>query len=114
MMSAHSHRSNDTLFLACTRPVMIAGVTVEAMAFNIAITTSLFILLGSVAYASLGVAVHLLFRALVRHDHNMFRVLVAYLDLRSRTANIVFWGGASVSPLHGLPSRLKGRGLHHG
>ena len=34
--------SSDTLFLACTRPAMFAGVTVEAMGVNVFVTTLLF------------------------------------------------------------------------
>ncbi|WP_375692422.1 VirB3 family type IV secretion system protein, partial [Bartonella sp. AP4SXKL] len=30
-MKEHDKLTEDTLFLACTRPAMIAGVTVEAM-----------------------------------------------------------------------------------
>ncbi len=36
----------DTLFLACTRPAMIGGVTMEAMGINMIFTTILFIVAG--------------------------------------------------------------------
>ncbi|WP_259669901.1 MULTISPECIES: VirB3 family type IV secretion system protein [unclassified Rhizobium] len=49
---------------------MIAGVTMEAMGVNIMLTTILYITAGSIAYALVGVAFHVLFRALVKHDHN--------------------------------------------
>jgi len=89
----------DTLFLACTRPAMIAGVTMEAMGFNIMLTTILYITAGSIAYALVGVVFHFIFRALVKHDHNMFRLLVAWLETRGRSRNAAYWGGASLSPL---------------
>ncbi|MBX4971004.1 type IV secretory pathway VirB3-like protein [Rhizobium binae] len=62
---------DDTLFLACTRPAIIAGVTMEAMGVNIMLTTILYITVGSIAYALTGIVFHFLFRALVKHDHNM-------------------------------------------
>ncbi|ULR47568.1 VirB3 family type IV secretion system protein [Rhizobium sp. K102] len=61
----------DILFLACTRPAMIAGVTMEAMGVNIMLTTILYITAGSIAYALVGLVFHVVFRALVKHDHNI-------------------------------------------
>lgn len=89
----------DTLFIACTRPAMIAGVTVEAMGMNIMLTTILYIVAGSVAYALVGVVFHLVFRALVKHDHTMFRILLAWIETRGRSRNSAYWGGATLSPL---------------
>ena len=89
----------DTLFLACTRPAMIAGVTMEAMAINIMLTTILYIIAGSVAYTLIGIVFHLVFRALVKHDHNMFRILLAWIETRGRSRNTSYWGGTTLSPL---------------
>jgi type IV secretion system protein VirB3 len=89
----------DTLFLACTRPAMIAGVTVEAMGMNVILTTVVYILAGSIAYALVGVAFHLVFKALVKHDHNMFRILMAWIETRGRSRNGAFWGGTTLTPL---------------
>jgi len=89
----------DTLFIACTRPAMIAGVTMEAMGMNIMLTTILYIVAGSIAYALVGVVFHLLFRALVKHDHNMFRILLAWVETRGRSRNSGYWGGSTTSPL---------------
>lgn len=89
----------DTLFLACTRPAMIAGVTMEAMGINMIFTTILFILAGSLAYALVGLAFHVIFKGIVRHDHNMFRVLMGWIETRGRARNGAFWGGSSLTPL---------------
>jgi type IV secretion system protein VirB3 len=89
----------DTLFLACTRPAMIAGVTMEAMGINIMLTTILYITAGSIAYALVGIVFHLVFRALVKHDHNMFRILLAWIETRGRSRNAAYWGGSTLSPL---------------
>ncbi|MEI2298721.1 type IV secretion system protein VirB3 [Ensifer sp. MJa1] len=99
MMTTRPILEDDTLFIACTRPAMIAGVTVEAMGMNIMLTTMLFIVAGSVAYALLGVVFHLAFRALVKHDHNGFRILLAWLETRGRSRNSGYWGGATLTPL---------------
>lgn len=89
----------DILFLACTRRAMIAGVTMEAMGVNIMLTTILYITAGSIAYALVGVVFHVVFRALVKHDHNRFRILIAWIETRGRSRNAFYWGGATLSPL---------------
>ena len=38
-------------------------------------------------------------RAIVRTDHNAFRILVAWLDTRGRARNTATWGGSSITPL---------------
>jgi type IV secretion system protein VirB3 len=90
---------DDTLFLACTRPAMIAGVTMEAMGLNIMLTTILYITAGSIVYALVGIAFHLVFRALVKYDHNMFRILLSWIETRGRSRNASYWGGSTISPL---------------
>ena len=91
--------NEDTLFLACTRPAMIAGVTMEAMGVNVIITSVLYILGGNLFLALVGVVFHLIFKGLCKYDHNMFRVLVAYIETKGRCLNTSFWGGSSVTPL---------------
>lgn len=93
------HITEDTLFLACTRPAMVAGVTMEAMGINVILTTILYILAGSIAYALVGIVFHLVFKTLVKHDHNMFRVLMAWIETRGRSRNGAFWGGTTLTPL---------------
>ena len=90
---------SDTLFLACTRPAMFAGVTVEAMGVNVFVTTLLFLGLGSIFYALIGIVLHGLCRVIVRHDHNAFRVLAGWADTKGRYRTTAYWGGSSVTPL---------------
>lgn len=89
----------DTLFLACTRPAMFAGVTVEAMGVNVMVTTLLFLGLGSIRYALVSIVIHMVFRAILRTDHNAFRVLVGWAETKGRYRNSAHWGGSSVTPL---------------
>jgi type IV secretion system protein VirB3 len=98
-MSEKTILEEDTLFLACTRPAMIGGVTMEAMGINMIFTTILFIVAGSVAYALVGLVSHVIFKAIVKHDHNMFRVLLGWIETRGRARNAGFWGGSSLTPM---------------
>ena len=98
-MNTSEPLEQDTLFLACTRPAMFGGVTMEAMALNVMATSILFLVLGSIRYALVGVVIHFVFKALIRHDHNAFRVLFAWVDTTGRCRNTGFWGGFSITPL---------------
>lgn len=91
--------NEDTLFLACTRPAMIAGVTIEAMALNGMATTILFVLTSGFTMIGLGVGMHFVLREVTKYDHNQFRVLFAWLNTRGKQKNITRWGGGSTSPL---------------
>lgn len=91
--------TEDPLFLACTRPAMFAGVPMEAFGVNLMVTTIAFLIGGSLLYLSCGVAIHLVCQAIVRHDHNAFRVLACAIETRGRHRNRVTWGGQSISPL---------------
>ena len=98
-MTEQEPLTSDILFLACTRPAMFAGVTVEAMGINVFVTTLLFLGLGSIFYALIGVVLHGLARVIVRHDHNAFRVLAGWADNKGRYRTSAYWGGSSVTPL---------------
>ncbi|PJR92431.1 type IV secretion system protein VirB3 [Ochrobactrum sp. 695/2009] len=98
-MSGMIDLEEDTLFLACTRPAMIGGVTMEAMGVNMILTTILFIVAGSIAYVLVGLAFHVAFKAIVKHDHNMFRILLGWIETRGRARNAGFWGGSSLTPM---------------
>lgn len=93
------HITEDTLFLACTRPAMVLGVPVEAMALNVMVSGTIFLAANNLAYLSVGVALHFIFRAIVKHDHNAFRVLLMWLETKGRARNRALWGGSSHSPL---------------
>lgn len=102
--------TEDTLFLACTRPAMIAGVTMEAMALNVMFSCILFLVAGSIIYGLVAVPIHGLCRIICRHDPNMFRILLAWIETRGRARNATFWGGSSCTPLT-LVRRYRTRNL---
>lgn len=91
--------NEDTLFLACTRPAMFAGVTMEAMALNVMATSILFILTSDFTMFGLGIGMHFILREVTKYDHNQFRVLFAWLNTRGKQKNLNRWGGGSTSPL---------------
>jgi len=91
--------AEDTLFLACTRPAMVAGVPMEAMGLNVMLTATIFLAAHSPAWLLIAPALHVVFRAICKHDHNAFRVLWVYVDTKGRARNGGAWGGSSATPL---------------
>ena len=91
--------TEDTLFLACTRPALVAGVPMEAVALNVMVTATIFLAANSPLYLLIAPALHLVFRAICKHDPNAFRVLFQFLETKGRSRNSALWGGNSASPL---------------
>jgi type IV secretion system protein VirB3 len=91
--------AEDTLFLACTRPAMIVGVPMEAMGINIILTAIAFLAAHSPACLLTAPALHLVFQAICKSDHNAFRVLWLYVETKGRARNGALWGGSSTTPL---------------
>lgn len=89
----------DPLFLACTRPAMFLGVPMEAMGVNVMVSGLAFLVGGSLLYLLIAPALHLVFRAICRVDHNAFRLLLVFVDTKGRARNGAVWGGSSPTPL---------------
>lgn len=91
--------TEDTLFLACTRPALVLGVPMEAMGINLMASSLCFLIGGSLLYLLAAPVLHGLFRGICRTDHNAFRVLFVWIDTSGRSRNSALWGGNSYSPL---------------
>lgn len=91
--------TEDTLFLACTRPAMWQGVPIEAVCINAMVTTVFFILMKNPCYMVIGIVFHYVIRAFISYDYNVFGVARLWLDTKGRARNVARWGGSSVSPL---------------
>lgn len=110
---ADERLTEDPLFLACTRPAMVMGVPMEAMGVNVILSGVVFLVGGSLLYLLVAPALHLVFRAICKADHNAFRLLFVYLDTKGRARNGATWGGSSPTPLP-VVRRLTPQGLRHG
>lgn len=90
---------DEPLFLACTRPAMVMGVPMEAMGVNVILSGVVFLVGGSLLYLLAAPALHLVFRAICKADHNAFRLLFVFVDTKGRSRNGAIWGGSSPTPL---------------
>jgi type IV secretion system protein VirB3 len=102
--------AEDTLFLACTRPAMVLGAPMEAVAINIMVSATAFLASRSLLYLLVAPALHMVARAICRSDPNAFRVLWLWLDTKGRARNAGLWGGGSPSPLPVRRARRPGHG----
>jgi type IV secretion system protein VirB3 len=91
--------TEDPLFLACTRPAMIAGVPMEAMGLNVIVSATVFLAAQSLVYLLIAPVLHVICRAICRHDPNAFRVLWQCVETKGRSRNAAAWGGSSFTPL---------------
>ena len=98
--------TEDTLFLACTRPAMWQGVPIEAVCLNVMATTVFFIIMKNPCYMVTGVVLHYVIRTFISRDYNIFGVLRLWLETKGRARNSARWGGSSVSPLPLGPARM--------
>src|SRR5260370_860343 len=85
MREAEERLAEDVLFLACTRPAMFLGVPMEAMGINIILTAIAFLGGHSLLYLLIAPALHLVFQAICKSDHNAFRVLWLYVETKGRS-----------------------------
>ena len=72
-----------------------------------------FLVGGSLLYLLVAPALHLVFRAICKADHNAFRLLFVFVDTKGRSRNGAIWGGSSPTPLP-LVRRFRAGDLRHG
>lgn len=89
---------------------MFAGVPMEAFALNGMVTMAIFIASGSFLALLIAVVIHFIFKEMVKHDYNKFRVIMAFFDTKARSLNSGYWGGSSCTPLR-LVRTYKARDL---
>lgn len=99
MADAIEPLTEDILFLACTRPAMVWGAPMEAMAINIIATAVLFLAAHNLGFLLAAPVLHMVFRAITRSDPNAFRGLGRYFETKGRARGQRRWGGSSISPL---------------
>src|SRR5215469_1642279 len=97
--------TQQTLFLACTRPAMWQGVPLEALAINGMVTGVVFVVASNPLYMLFGLVIHYIIRTLISFDYNMFTTLRLWAETKARARNKDYWGGSSVSPLPMRPAR---------
>lgn len=93
--------AQDPLFLACTRPAMVFGIPVEAMAFIMVACGEAWIVSRRPLTMIVVIgACYLACRALTAIDHNIFRILFLWIKTKGRASrNAGYWLGSSSAPM---------------
>ncbi|MDP1875174.1 type IV secretion system protein VirB3 [Phenylobacterium sp.] len=97
-MPPHGRLRDEPLFLACTRPAMVAGAPMEAIGANLILTCAVFLIANSPGWLLIAPAIHAVAREVCRHDPFAFRLLWLFLQSQARLCEHAGWGGASVGP----------------
>ena len=90
--------TQDSLFIACTRPPMLWGVPMQAAIGNAMAVMMLFILVKNPLYLTIGILTHWFMRQIVSRDYNMFGVWGLWFMTKARATDVKRWGGSSISP----------------
>lgn len=85
----------------------------EALGINMIVTATAFLAGHALTYLLIAPALHMVFSAVCKSDHNAFRVLWLYVDTKGRARNANLWGGSSATPLP-LRRRLRAEELIRG
>ncbi len=96
---AEIDRTQETLFVALTRPAMKFGVPFEGYIANLFGSIGFAIAMGRFPYMFVGLVIHWVMREMTARDHNIFRVYKLWLATKGRATG-------DGSPLSSLPWRL--------
>lgn len=96
---AQEKLKSDTLFLACTRPAMIWGVTMEGFGINLIFTGITFLVMKSIFYLTIGLFIHYIFKLICKYDPNAFRLLYSWAQTHGRCRTRLYWGASTITPL---------------
>ena len=88
------------LFLALTRPIMVAGVTYDFMVINTMITTLAFLATGNLLMFLIGMPIHMVGYVMSLKDPHIFSLLSVALSKHgnAHALNKKFWGCNSYTP----------------
>lgn len=103
--------ARNPLFLAVTRPALVAGIPIEAAVMILFAAVITLIGTGNPIYgAVVGAVMFVISRLVVRHDVNAFRLIFLWGRTKAANRNRVFWGGSSYTPLPLKGIKRKGFG----
>lgn len=103
--------TTDTLFLALTRPALMAGIPLEAAMLIAVFATALLLAFGNPIIAlTVGGALWGVSRLITRRDYNQFRIFSLFGRTKAAAPNRAIWQGSSYAPLPAGLMKRKGFG----
>lgn len=92
------------LFVAATRPALVAGLPLGVAVAFIMLGGFIMILGQNPLYELALLPLWLVARAILRYDYNAVRIAALWLRSSARSIDAYLWGGASPSPFPARPS----------
>lgn len=106
--------TTDTLFVGCTRPTLVWGVTYEAFLFNAAITSIAFLGAGNVLYFLIALPIHAVCYLICAGEPRQFELIALWSKTKGRNLNRRLWQSSSYSPLEPFREQVKGKKAEKG
>ena len=90
--------TQDTLFVGCTRPAMVCGVTYPAFIANAMISAIIFLAANNPFYLLMGIPIHAVAYLICLNEPRSFELLNLWSKTKGRNLNQRFWGSSSYNP----------------
>lgn len=91
--------TTDTVFVGCTRPTLVWGVTYEAFLVNATITGIVFLAMGNIFYMLMAIPTHAICYLVCMNEPRQFELISLWMKTKGRNMNRRAWKGSSYSPL---------------
>ena len=88
----------DTLFVGCTRPTMVAGVTFPAFIANAMLTAIVFLGANNLLYIGVCIPIHAIAYLICANEPRSFELLNLWSKTKGRNLNRRIWQSSSYSP----------------
>lgn len=107
MMSLDKGVAIDALFIGCTRPTIVFGVTYEAFALCFFIAGLAFLGTGNLLFLALYFPLHAICFAICKKDSKSFRLLILALETKYSANSRLYWKSSTASPFFNTRASIK-------
>ena len=91
--------TTDTVFVGCTRPTLVWGVTYEAFLVNATVTGIVFLAMGNIFYMLMCLPIHAICYLVCINEPRQFELISLWMKTKGRNMNRRTWKGSSYSAL---------------
>jgi type IV secretion system protein VirB3 len=91
--------TTDTLFVGCTRPTLVGGVTFPAFIANAMLTAIVFLGANNLLYIGVCIPIHAIAYLICANEPRAFELLNLWSKTKGRNLNRRIWQSSSYSPL---------------
>jgi type IV secretion system protein VirB3 len=106
--------TTDTLFVGCTRPTLVWGVTYAAFIANAMVTAIIFLAVGNPLYIAVCIPLHAIAYLICANEPRSFELLYLWSITKGRNLNRRIWKSSSYSPFEPfrMPAKKPKKAAH--